>query len=74
MESEEPVRAGAGRGKRLMVAGGAALIAAGVVAGLLLLPAEWSWMRRAAGGCVIGAGIALMIFSWRLLVYDADDG
>ena len=74
MESDEPERPEEGRGKRLMLAGGALFVVAGVIAGIFMLPGEWSWIRRALGGLVIGAGTALMIFGWRLLVFDADDG
>jgi hypothetical protein len=73
MESGVPEPSGASRGKRIMQVGGALFMGVGVIAGLFLLPAEWSWVRRALGGLVIGAGTALMVFGWRLLVYDGDD-
>ncbi|MBW2272843.1 MAG: hypothetical protein JRG96_06205 [Deltaproteobacteria bacterium] len=76
MESTEPERVAApveGRGKRRLQVGFGIFVVAGLIAGLTLLPAEWSWMRRSLGGLVIGTGIALMIFGWRLLVYDDGD-
>jgi protein-S-isoprenylcysteine O-methyltransferase Ste14 len=78
MQASEPEGSdgpGESRGKRLIQAGIAVFLVAGVVAGLTLLPADWSWIRRSLGGLVMGAGIALMVFAWRLLVYDdSEDG
>ena len=73
MKAELPEPAGMSRGMRWMLAATAVFLMGGTVAGFFLFPAEWSWLRRALGGLVIGAGCALMILSWRLLVYDGDD-
>jgi hypothetical protein len=73
VKDELPEPAGMSRGMQWMLAATAVFLVVGTVAGVFLFPGEWSWMRRALGGLVIGAGCALMILSWRLLVYDGDD-
>jgi protein-S-isoprenylcysteine O-methyltransferase Ste14 len=70
METDEPERPENKRGMWGIQAAALVMIAGGVVAGLVWLPAEWSWIRRGLGGLVIGAGTALLILTWRLLVWD----
>ena len=42
-------------------------IVAGAVAGVLYLPAEFSWIRRLLGGAISGGGVAFLITATKLM-------
>lgn len=41
--------------------------AAGVILGVLLLPPEWSLLRRLVGGAVSGMGVGLLVVASRMI-------
>jgi hypothetical protein len=39
----------------------------GIAVGILWLPPEWAWLRRALGGALGGAGVGLLITAPRII-------